>query len=280
MGGLLKDLTQKQEPGGERPEPRRDNPDPDAIMRVATEAGRIILESGGETYRAEDVIGALATSMGALNTESFATPTGLMVSCEDEYGKSHSLIRRIRKRQMNLDKIAKVNELARNVVSGSVDMDEADRLLCELDALGSYPSPVPALGAALITAFFCLLFGGAWNDALVAGLIGLFMGRVTRSLEYMRLSGFFINIAGGAFAAFVALAASALGAAGNVDTVIIGSIMLLVPGVMLVNAIRDTIAGDLVAGVARGAEVIISAAGISIGVGFALKIWEIAGGVL
>jgi hypothetical protein len=41
---------------------------------------------------------------------------------------------------------------------------------------------------------------------------------------------------------------------------------------MIVNAIRDIIAGDLVAGIARGADAFISAAGISIGVGVALQL--------
>ncbi len=252
----------------------------DAVLRVAAEAGRIVLEAGGETYRAEDLIGALASALGALNIESFATPTGLMVSCEDQYGRHRSLIRRIRKRQMNLDKIARVNALAREAVAGSVGLDEADRRLCEIDVLGDYAAPIPALGAGLVTGFFCLLFGGSWNDAIVAGLIGLSMGRITSWFAQMRLSGFFINIAGGSFAALVALAAVSAGAASHLDTVIIGAIMLLVPGVMIVNAIRDTIAGDLVAGVARGAEAFISAAGISIGVGVMLKLWDLAGGAL
>lgn len=254
--------------------------DVDAALRVAAEAGRIVLESGGETYRAEDTIMAIAGALGALSVESFATPTGLMASCEDDEGRSRAVIRRIRKGQMNLDKIARVNAVARDAVAGSCDLDEAERRLCEIDALPPYPKPVPALGSALITGFFCLLFGGAWNDALTAGLVGLAMGRLTSWLGAMRLPGFFINIAGGAFSAAIALGAGAAGLAASVDAVIIGSIMLLVPGVMIVNAIRDTIAGDLVAGVARGADAVISAAGISIGVGVALKLWALAGQAL
>lgn len=250
----------------------------DEALRLAAEAGRIILEAGGETYRAEDVIGAVATSLGALDAESFATPTGIMLSCAAPDGSTRSMVKRIRSRRMNLCKIARVNETARLAVAGELSADEIDRRLCELEALGDYPPPLPSLGAALVTGFFCLLFGGAWNDALVAGAIGLFMGRVTSWLGSMRLSGFFVNIAGGAFTAFVALATTGLGWASHLDTVIIGGIMLLVPGVMIVNAIRDTIAGDLVAGVARGAEAFISAGGISIGVGFALKSWELLGG--
>jgi len=60
--------------------------------------------------------------------------------------------------------------------------------------------------------------------------------------------------------------------------IIIGAIMLLVPGVTIVNAIRDTIAGDLVAGIARGADAFSSAAGISVGVGLALQAWLMLGG--
>jgi uncharacterized membrane protein YjjB (DUF3815 family) len=51
--------------------------------------------------------------------------------------------------------------------------------------------------------------------------------------------------------------------------------MLLVPGIPIVNAIRDTIAGDLVAGLARGADAAITAAAVSIGTGIAIKTWDV-----
>jgi len=250
----------------------------DAALRVSAEAGRVVLESGGETYRAEDIIGAMAGSLGALDAESYATLTGLMASCTDETGRSRAIIKRIRKRQMNLERIALVSALARDAVSGKLGLDEAERGLCEIETVGAYPAPWPAVGAALITGFFCLLFGGAWNDALVAAAIGLAMGRITSWFGGMRLSDFFINIVGGAFAATVAMIASSLGLCAQRDTVIIGAIMLLVPGFMIVNAIRDTIAGDLVAGMARLADAFISATGISIGVGVALKVWALVAG--
>ena len=49
------------------------------------------------------------------------------------------------------------------------------------------------------------------------------------------------------------------------------------PGVAVTNAIRDTIAGDLVAGVARGADALMSAAAISAGAGVAYQLWRLAG---
>jgi len=44
--------------------------DVDAALRVAAEAGRIVLESGGETYRAEDIIMAIAGALGALSVKA------------------------------------------------------------------------------------------------------------------------------------------------------------------------------------------------------------------
>jgi uncharacterized membrane protein YjjP (DUF1212 family) len=243
----------------------------DEALRLACDAGRIILESGGETYRSEDVVLAVATALGGIDADAFATPTGIIVSCQDATGRSLSMVRRIRKRQMNLDKLVRVNSLAREAVAGTKDLDGVQRELCTIDAAGGYSGLVQALGSAAITGFFCLFFGGGWQDALVAGFIGLSMGRVTSWFRGMRISDFFVNIVGGAFAAGAAIAAIQLGLGQHQDMIIIGAIMLLVPGVTIVNAIRDTIAGDLVAGIARGADAFISAAGISIGVGLALQ---------
>ena len=244
-----------------------------SALRLACDAGRIILESGGETYRSEDVVLALASALGGIDPDAFATPTGIIVSCQDDSGRSLSMVRRIRKRQMNLDKLVRVNSLARAAVAGTKNLDQVEHELCLIDASPEYPAPVIALGSAAITGFFCLFFGGGWQDALVAAFIGLFMGRVTSWFKGLRISDFFINIVGGAFAAGLAITAIQLGLGRHQDLIIIGAIMLLVPGVTIVNAIRDTIAGDLVAGIARGADAFTAAAGISIGVGIALQSW-------
>jgi len=247
----------------------------DEALRLACDAGRIILESGGETYRSEDVVLAVATALGGIDADAFATPTGIIVSCQDVTGRSLSMVRRIRKRQMNLDKLVRVNSLAREAVAGTKDLDGIQRELCSIDAAGGYPVLAQTLGAAAITGFFCLFFGGSWQDALVAGFIGLSMGRITTWFKDLRISDFFVNIVGGTFAAAIAIGATRLGLGQHQDLIIIGAIMLLVPGVTIVNAIRDTIAGDLVAGIARGADAFISAAGISVGVGIALQTWVI-----
>ena len=61
--------------------------------------------------------------------------------------------------------------------------------------------------------------------------------------------------------------------AANLDQTIIGSIMLLVPGLAITNAIRDTIAGDLLSGLTRAAEAFLVAISIAVGSGAVLSFW-------
>jgi len=98
-------------------------------------------------------------------------------------------------------------------------------------------------------------------------------------LAKMDLNLFLTNISGGVIAALVAIIFNSIFPFIQVDKVIIGAIMVMVPGVAMTNAVRDSIAGDLVSGLARGAEALLIAVSIAFGVGFVLKGWMFLEGV-
>mgnify|MGYP005839428885 CR=1 FL=1 len=245
---------------------------PSDVLRVAVDAGRLMLEAGAETYRAEETIAGIAQNLGALKTESFALPTGIMASTTDVYGHSISTVRRIRTRSINLEKISKLEALTKT--SNSHTLDDLERELCIIETISAYPQHIPFIGSALISGFFCILFGGATLDALCAALAGALLNIGRRWLASKRQPDFILNVAGGLYAALISALLVYVGIARHLDKTSIGIIMLMVPGVTIVNAIRDLISGDLVAGIARAADAFISAAGISIGVGIGLQIWS------
>ena len=86
------------------------------------------------------------------------------------------------------------------------------------------------------------------------------------------LNNFFINAIASGIAAALALGIHTLDPQADMDIMIISSIMLLVPGLAITNAIRDTVAGDYVSGVARALEAVIVAVAIAAGIGFVLSI--------
>jgi len=240
---------------------------PDDALLLAADAARLVLESGGETYRAEDVAVAVASALGGAEAECYATPTGVTISFASYDGRVHSIVRRIKKRSMNLERVARVDELSRDLAAGRLDYDGASLELGRIEALPERRVALFSLAAAAGAGFFALLFGGRWNDAVVAAAAGAAVSRIPAAMARRKLPDFFSNIVAGAAATFSCLAAGALGLASDADAATIGTLMLLVPGVAVTNAIRDTIAGDLVAGVARGADALISAVAISVGAG-------------
>ena len=179
---------------------------------------------------------------------------------------------------MHLERVALIDTLARSLASGKLGFADASSELDRIERLSGRGFVAGALSAAAGAGFFTLMFGGAWNDALVAAAVGALVSRFPPAMARRQMPDFFANLVAGAAATFLCLAARRLGIATSADATVIGVLMLLVPGIAVTNAIRDTIAGDLVAGVARGADAFMSAAAISVGAGAAYQAWRLLGG--
>jgi len=239
-------------------------------LALAADAGRFVLESGGETYRAEEVVTTLCRAWKLDDAECFATPTGLMASATID-GQSRGAVRRVVRRSVDLRRVAslvRVSQAERLHPAGPAAFSAA---LEAVRAEKPYPRPLSFLAAGAGAAFFTLLFAGTCRDAAAAFLVGLAVKGIQFAFSARSLPDFIVNSVGGAATAALCAFFVEAGFAENLDRTVIGSIMLLVPGLTTVNAIRDTIAGDLVAGVARLADAFMAAAAISLGTGFAFS---------
>jgi uncharacterized membrane protein YjjP (DUF1212 family) len=105
---------------------------PEDLLLFAADAARLMLESGGETYRAEDTAMGIITSQGGAEAECFATSTGLMLSFTGEDGKVRSVVRRVKRRGMNLEKASRIDTMVKNLTADRIGILEATR---ELDAV-------------------------------------------------------------------------------------------------------------------------------------------------
>jgi uncharacterized membrane protein YjjP (DUF1212 family) len=247
----------------------------DEIIHIATQAGKIMLENGGETYRVEQTISMICKSYGIPHTESYVTPTGIMVSITNSEGKTISLVRRISSRTVNLRKVSMINNLSREIATSPLSMADIKKQIEYIDNLPTYSHLTTTFFSACSAGFFTLIFGGNYKDFFVAFVIGAFINIISEALDKFEVNSFLKNLLGGSLAAIIALIAASLGLVGNMDTIIIGSIMLLVPGIAITNAIRDTIAGDLVSGMSRSIEALFIAIAIAAGTSIVFKIWAL-----
>lgn len=238
------------------------------ILKIASYAGKMILENGGETYRAEDIITRIC---GIHNTTSdcFATLSGIIVSVK-EGDKTLSTVIRIKSRTVNLEKVHQINDLARN--TSKYNCDEFMEQLKIIDHSPRYCIPFNILAHAITAASFAVLFGGSLKDFWGTLPIGVAVYLLSYSFSKYELNGIFVNTLGGAISAFLAYYFYSIGFIENTDKAIIGSLMLLVPGLALTNGIRDIIAGDYMTGMARGTEAFLIATSLAVGTGAAISI--------
>ena len=250
---------------------------PNKVVQLATKAGAILLESGAETYRVEDTIVRICTNFGMKETSSFCTQTGIMLSSIYE-GFTYSQVARIKSRSTNLDRICRINQLSRDAKDLSIESFEEK--LNNLVELPTYDLKTNIFFASLCAFGFTLLFGGLFVEAIVAGALGGIVRFLTIKMEVKEVNSFFSICFSALFITMMALSFEYIHVITDKNVVIIGTIMLLVPGLAITNAIRDSIAGDLVSGTARAVEALLIAIAVALGSGLAMTIWITLGGVL
>lgn len=249
------------------------------ILKLASLAGQIILENGGETYRTEDTIVRMLENK-VDKVETFVTPTGIFVSVEQD-GKIYTKIIRILKRSTDLNKVALVNAFSRRFSQeelAELDIKQYTDELLAIKEMDGYKRYITIFGAGIAAAGSVMLFGGSPGDFISTFIIAMAIQVCIGFFQKLELPNFIVNCFGGALATIFSILFSQTGL-GSLDMLIVGSVMILVPGVPITNSIRDVISGDLVSGTSRGVDALISAAGIALGVGVFLNIWYIAGGL-
>lgn len=242
------------------------------LLQVSTFAGKIMLESGAETYRVEETVCKICNSFGVEQADSFVIPTGIMVSISHEDEVS-SLVKRVTSRGVDLNKIDKINDLARKMQIEPLSINEFYKELIEISKGERYSNLYTFIWSAISAGSFAMLFGGNGKDFLAATFIGLVIKIVATICQKLSINEFFINTLCGAICAFLAIICIKINLGSNIDKIIIGSIMLLVPGLTITNAIRDSIAGDLLSGMTKAIEAFLVAVSIAVGTGGILSIF-------
>lgn len=243
------------------------------LLKFAVETGESMLRNGAETSRVEDTIDRILRTSNCTISEAFVTPTGIFVTLDNDTIDTLTVIKRVRKREINLGKVAKANNISRNFCDQKLTLEAAMYQIQQLDAEPSYDHYLRVSAYALVAAFFTFVFGGSLPDFNIALIAGLCIGLLDISLQKIKISKFFLDIIGGVIAAFVPyLFYYVFHYGDHFDIMVISSIMPLVPGVAITNAIRDTLFGDFISGIARATDAFIVAASIATGAGIVLWI--------
>lgn len=244
------------------------------LLDFAIDLGYELAMSGAETFRVEETVSRVLSAYG-VESDVFAIPNHLIVTIRTDDRTPITRMRRIGVHGNDLDAVEKLSGLSRACCNRMPEPAEAKKWLSFVRSQRiRYSTAIEFLGDFLGGSGFAMLFGGSLADAFLAGICGILVGLTNRLLERLHANPFFRTIATSFLMALLAYGFGALGLAPNVDSVIIGALMLLVPGLLFTNAMRDIIYGDINSGINRIVQVFLTAVAIALGTAVA---WRLAG---
>ena len=237
------------------------------LLCLALDVGEGMLKNGAEVARVEDTIERICHAYGAVHVEVFTIISMINAAVRMPDGSYSSQLRRVKQTSINLDRLEGLNNLSRKICRETPSLDEFDEMLHELKSKHAYPKWVNLLSSAVATSAFCLFFGGRFLEALITLFIGAGIYGIN-TYRSARLNSMAKTVIASFFAATVAGLSHLIFKELNVDSIIIGAIMLLVPGMMFGTAMRDLLCGDLIAGTLKILQAIIQT--LMIGFGYML----------
>lgn len=251
--------------------------EPEQLLTCALDIGEQMLISGAEVGRVEDTVRHICTAYGCVRTDVFTITSSIVVSVEDAHRRFFTQTRRITGTHTDLTKLDQLNALSRSICRDKPDYGHVQQQLADICRKKTYPLWLEALASALIAGSFAVFFGGSWLDALASASLGLCLRFATWLLQKGRLNQIFTNVVASFFMCSAAIGAVRLGFGQDVNMIIIGNIMLLIPGIALTNSIRDMISGDIMSGMLRFFDAILVAAAIA--AGYILAAQMMGGGI-
>lgn len=236
---------------------------------------------GTTAQRLEGAVVAVAQRLG-LECEAWSNPTGMILSFNDPRrpaGVSDTTrVIRLAPGDTDLFKLCEADRIAEDVMAGRVGIAEGH---AQLRALGRPASrrerAMQVIGFGMASAAVAGLLRLPWLDIATAGLIGLLIGLLelaSQGRPRLQEAGDAIS---GVVAGFVAIAVASLVGPLNLNTVTIASLIVLLPGMALTNAVNELTSRHLVSGTARFAGALTTVLKLTIGTVIAFKVAELAG---
>ncbi|MCL1879460.1 MAG: threonine/serine exporter family protein [Actinomycetia bacterium] len=247
------------------------------IVKLATTAGELMMRSGSEVYRVEQTVTRICQACGVPNAECFATPTGIFVSV-DGGSTSNQIVtslKRISSSAIDLKRISELHTFSRDFTNTTLGLGAAGERLENIAAKpNTYRFPIRLLGAVLVGLFICPYFGADLKGMCFAGLASAVGYTVSLGCQRLQLARFVQILISCAFCTLTALLFLKLFPGEYVRSVIVGAVTVFMPGVALVNSARDILSGDMITGMARATDGVITALAIAGGSATIMSVWQ------
>ena len=244
------------------------------VLELALEIGVGILSCGGSVSRVETAVDRICRAYNAEEANVAAFPSMIIASARTSDGREHSYMKRVYSTSNNLARLEKFNQLSRDICANKYPVDDALKMC--FNVIHSKPRNkwITIAGASLVSGIYSIFFGGTIADVLPALMVAFVMSLLNEVLSKRSLNAyattFLLSLVGGILSVSLCKLLNIIGLPCQGAYVMIGTIMILIPGLLTTNAVRDMFTGDLMSGTFQLLNGILLAVVIAAGYGVSI----------
>ena len=239
--------------------------------------GEVMLAAGADVDTVEDILVKMGKAYGAYKMDVLVITELIIATATMPGHNEHTLSRRIlNKGSTNFDRLEALTDLCKSYCQSPIPADDLRKSLQRIKGK-PFPKVSLYLGGALAAGGFAIFFGGSLVDGLVSAFFALGVCFCIKHFQKLTPNAMVFNfLTSFIFGILICLASKPIPAI-NIDMVIIGVIMLLIPGVAMTNATRDMLSGATISGVMRFIESLFLATSLVLGFMGALWLASLCG---
>jgi len=240
------------------------------ITRLVVRCAQLLLAYGAESDLVEEISQRLGKALGIASIELSISSNALVLTSL-VHGRCITTTRRIRAHGINMMVVCELQRICILAEKGVYGADEVRRRLARITPR-TYPAiaVIPMIG--LSSASFCHLFGGD----VMACLITFFASTVGMTVRLFLASRHFnllVNFSITAFMITVVAQISYIWPLTNTpQATMAASVLMLVPGFPMINAISDMVKGHMNVGISRWGQASLLTLASVIGITIAMQL--------
>jgi uncharacterized membrane protein YjjP (DUF1212 family) len=238
-----------------------------AAVEFLIRFARVCHEAGYPTADIEDRVVAIARTLELTSVQVSATPTLVEVSL-GTLPDQRTYALRVRPAPVDLDAIARVDDLVQDVLEGRLDPDAALTALADVESRPlERPWPLLLTAYGIAGAALTPVLGGGWREAVAAAGIGLLVGAIALATRSAARTEPMAAPLAAITASFCAATAVELGLNASPTVVTLAALVTFLPGMRLTIGMRELSSEHLQSGVANTASALVQLLGLVFGVG-------------
>lgn len=243
------------------------------MVDLLVQTGSLLLQHGADAGRVEASLEQMEPGLGIDRIDAIVMSKTILLTAT-RGDAHHTRVVRVPIVGVNMNSLNEVEQLLALFRQGRVTPGQMAAILDRIAALPHhYSRGMTVAAVGLACAAFCRLFGGDWMALAVTGVAAAVAAWVRMELNRRHVNYFLVVLVTALVAGL--LAGNALWFSQTPQSALAAAVLLLVPGVPLINASVDILRGHISAGLARATTSLVVFLGIALGLSLALQLFHV-----